>query len=47
MPDSSLFKSENVSFPVDNLYAEAIEAVKALTAFSTSSTVSIFYSKRN
>jgi len=40
--ESALFRSESVSLRVDKLYAEAIEAVKILAAFSASSTVSIW-----
>jgi hypothetical protein len=36
-PGNSLFNFENVSLRVDSLYAEAIEAVKTLAAFSASS----------
>jgi hypothetical protein len=41
-PESALFRSERVSLRVDSLYAEAIEAVKAVAAFSASSIVSIW-----
>jgi hypothetical protein len=40
--EGALFRSESESLCVDSLYAKAVDAAKALAAFSASSTVSIW-----
>jgi hypothetical protein len=40
--ESALFGSESVSLHVGSLYVEAVEALKAVAAFSASSAVSVW-----